>query len=156
MFSPGDVVVIPYPFTNQTRTKLRPVLVITAPDGQGDFIGLAITSKGYHANAIALTQPDMQTGKLPRPSWVRTDKVFTLNDSLMVNQDSGAGYGRAPARSPLRAMRQDRLPVAIVNYNKEARILRIWDGNSQRVACGEERTASIETRPDSGNRIGNR
>lgn len=84
MFSPGDVVVIPYPFTNQTRTKLRPVLVITAPDGQGDFIGLAVTSKGYHANAIALTQPDMQAGKLPRPSWVRTDKVFTLNDSLMV------------------------------------------------------------------------
>ncbi len=82
MFNPGDVVVIPYPFADQTRTKLRPVLVITAPDGQGDFIGLAITSKGYHA--LALTQSDMQAGKLPKPSWVRTDKVFTLNDSLMV------------------------------------------------------------------------
>ncbi|MGQ0594257.1 MAG: type II toxin-antitoxin system PemK/MazF family toxin [Gammaproteobacteria bacterium] len=84
MFNPGDVVVIPYPFTDQTRTKLRPVLVITAPDGQGDFIALAITSKGYHASAVALTQPDMQGGKLPKPSWVRTDKVFTLNNSLMV------------------------------------------------------------------------
>lgn len=84
MFKSGDVVVIPYPFTDQTRTKLRPVLVITAPDDQGDFIGLAITSKSYHPGAIAVTQPDMQTGKLPKPSWVRTDKVFTLNESMTV------------------------------------------------------------------------
>lgn len=84
MFEPGDVVVVPYPFTDQTRTKLRPVLMITAPDSQGDFIGLAITSRGYHTDAVALTQADMQTGKLPKPSWIRTDKAFTLNESLMV------------------------------------------------------------------------
>jgi len=40
MSEPGDVVVVPYPFTDQTRAKLRPVLVITAPDSQGDFVGL--------------------------------------------------------------------------------------------------------------------
>ena len=84
MFRPGDVVVIPYPFTDRTHTKMRPVLVITAADGHGDFIGLAITSKSHHADAIALKQRDMETGTLPKPSWIRTDKVFTLNDSLLV------------------------------------------------------------------------
>ncbi len=49
-------VVIPYPFTDQARAKLRPVLVLTAADGTGDFIGLAITSKSHHAGGIALGQ----------------------------------------------------------------------------------------------------
>jgi mRNA interferase MazF len=88
------------------------VLAITAVDSLGDFIGLAITSRGYHVDSVALAQRDMQTGKLPRPSWVRTDKAFTLNESLLVKdvgrvttdlvrQALPALCGKLGCRSPL-------------------------------------------------------
>lgn len=38
------------------RTKLRPVPVITAPDSQGDFMGLAITSRGYPVDSARITR----------------------------------------------------------------------------------------------------
>lgn len=84
MCKPGWIVVVPYPFSDSVQQKKRPVLVLTEPDDFGDFVGLAVTSKGHHAASVELNQQDMRTGSLPKPSWVRTDKVFTLNRSLAV------------------------------------------------------------------------
>ncbi len=81
----GCIVLIPFPFADPKSHKKRPVLMLTAPDGFGDFIGLAITSKGYHANAVTLVQDGMEEGLLPKPSWIRTDKVFTLSHEFIVN-----------------------------------------------------------------------
>ena len=41
---PGDLVGIPFPYSNLTTKKRRPVLVVTSPDRHGDFMGLAVTS----------------------------------------------------------------------------------------------------------------
>jgi len=58
--------------------------MLTPPDINGDFIGLAITSKGYHLGAVELDRPSMRLGTLPYQSWIRTDKVFTLAQYLIV------------------------------------------------------------------------
>lgn len=80
-----SIVLIPFPFSDSKSQKKRPVLMLTSPDGFGDFIGLAITSKGYHVNAVMLVQDDMEDGVLPKPSWIRTDKVFTLSHGFIVS-----------------------------------------------------------------------
>lgn len=82
MLSPGSIALVPFPFSDLKSSKKRPVLALTSPDGNGDFIALAVTSKGYHAGAIELNQDSMQSGVLPCRSWVRTDKVFTLSRHL--------------------------------------------------------------------------
>ena len=48
MFERGELVLIPYPFTNLSAQKKRPVLVLTTPDKLGDFIALPVTSRSYH------------------------------------------------------------------------------------------------------------
>ena len=84
MFSPASIVVLPYPFSDASQQKRRPVLVLTEPDGFGDFIGLAVTSRAHHEASVPLGQEDMLNGNLPKPSLIRTDKVFTLNQALVV------------------------------------------------------------------------
>jgi mRNA interferase MazF len=38
----GDLLLIPYPFTDVSASERRPVLALTAADAQGDFIALPI------------------------------------------------------------------------------------------------------------------
>jgi len=84
MFKRGNIVLVPYPFTDLSASKRRPVLALTAPDSYGDFIGLPVTSRPGHANAVAITQAEMAEGKLPAASWIRTDRIVTLSNSLVI------------------------------------------------------------------------
>lgn len=86
MLNAGSLVVLPFPFSDLRATKRRPVLLLTAPDGYGDFLAMAVTSQAGHPEGIALNQPDMQSGILPKASWIRTDKVVSLNRALVVKE----------------------------------------------------------------------
>jgi mRNA interferase MazF len=80
----GDLVLVPFPFTDLSSAKRRPVLVLTEPDGYGDFLAVAVTSRPHHHLAMAVNDNDMEQGKLPVPSWVRTDRIVTLSVALVV------------------------------------------------------------------------
>ena len=84
MFERGHVLVVPFPFSDLKASKRRPVLALTGPDRQGDFIALAITSRPHHAQAIAISEADLLTGSLPVASPIRTDRIVTLNSSLII------------------------------------------------------------------------
>lgn len=64
--------------------KHRPVLALTAPDSYGDFIALPVTSRPQAEHGIALAATDLARGHLPAPSWIRTDRIVTLNATLVV------------------------------------------------------------------------
>jgi len=67
-----------------SAAKRRPVLALTALDGFGDFIALPVTSRPQAEHGIALAPADLVRGRLPAPSWIRTDRVVTLNAALVV------------------------------------------------------------------------
>lgn len=83
MFEAGALVLLPFPFSDATTSKRRPVLALTAPDEYGDFIGMAVSSRSHHTNTVPLQNDSLIEGELPKPSWVRTDRVVTLNASLV-------------------------------------------------------------------------
>ncbi|WP_435549902.1 type II toxin-antitoxin system PemK/MazF family toxin [Desulfobacterium sp. N47] len=77
-YSPSDLVGIPFPYSDLKTKKKRPVLVITHPDGYGDFICVAVTSVPTPEYAVAIDDASMSAGNLPRQSWIRCNKLFTL------------------------------------------------------------------------------
>ncbi len=101
MLDAGSLVVLPFPFSDLRATKRRPVLLLTAPDGYGDFLAMAVTSQAGHPEGIALNQPDMKSGILPKASWIRTDKVVSLNRALVAKE-----VGRVSATVRLQAVRR--------------------------------------------------
>jgi mRNA interferase MazF len=83
MFEQGDLILIPYPFTDLSAQKKRPVLVLSKPDEFGDFIALPVTSRTYHKKSLPIAG-QLINGDLPKESWVRTDHIVTLNQSLVI------------------------------------------------------------------------
>ncbi|USE38674.1 type II toxin-antitoxin system PemK/MazF family toxin [Endozoicomonas sp. SCSIO W0465] len=79
----GIVVAIKFPFSDLSRAKLRPALVL-ADAGKGDFVLCQITSKSY-ADTLAVTieTDDFVTGLLPLTSFARPGKLFTAHGSLI-------------------------------------------------------------------------
>jgi len=84
MLERGDLLLVPFPFTDLSAAKRRPVLALTALDGFGDFIAMPVTSRPQAERGIPLLAADLVRGSLPAPSWVRTDRIVTLNATLIV------------------------------------------------------------------------
>jgi len=87
-FERGDVVLIPFPFTDLSGLKRRPVLVLSTATYNRrtpDFVVCGITSVlKPRPHAIPLLSSDMIRGTLPVESQIRPDKLFTLRQSLAV------------------------------------------------------------------------
>ena len=83
MLKPSDIVQIPFPFSDLTQQKRRPVLLLTAPDVFGDFLAAAVTSQSGHNDAILLQDEDLAQGQLPKASWVRATRLFSLNQGVV-------------------------------------------------------------------------
>src|SRR4051812_26307543 len=80
----GDLLLVPFPFTDLSAAKRRPVLALTSEDAYGDFIALPVTSRPQTGFGLPLAPADLVTGSLPVASWIRTNRIVTLNASLMV------------------------------------------------------------------------
>ena len=83
-YSPGDLVGIPFPYSDLKTKKRRPVLVMTHQDRHGDFICAAVNSVPTPEFAVAIDNTSLSKGDLPRQSWIRCDKLFTLSGSIIV------------------------------------------------------------------------
>jgi mRNA interferase MazF len=79
----GQVVLVPFPFSDLSRSKMRPAIVL-AEAGRDDWILCQVTSNPYgDEHAIPLTEKDFQSGSLRVTSYVRPGKLFTANASLI-------------------------------------------------------------------------
>jgi mRNA interferase MazF len=82
--SVGDVVIIPFPYSDLSQSKRRPALVL-AEVGRGDFLLCQITSKQYgDFHALPLSESDFISGGIKRDSFIRGAKLFTGNDALIL------------------------------------------------------------------------
>ena len=85
MFERGALLLVPFPFTDLSGNKRRPVLALTGPDRHGDFIAMPVTSRPQSDEfALLLRTTDLSRGSLPLASWIRTDRIVTLSSTLVV------------------------------------------------------------------------
>ena len=85
-FVKGEVVVVPFPFTDLSQTKRRPALVLAALPGD-DCILCQITSRAVRdADAIALDVGDIRQGSRDKPSNIRPNRLFTADTGVIVRR----------------------------------------------------------------------
>ncbi len=82
-FIKGDVVIVPFPFSDLTNAKRRPALVL-ATLTRNDLILCLITSQASNdPYAIAISSADFATGSLNRDSYVKANRLFTANEQII-------------------------------------------------------------------------
>ena len=83
-FVKGDVVVVPFPFSDLTSNKKRPALVIAKLTGD-DVILCQITSHvASDSYAIHLSDPNFITGTLRQESNIRPNRLFTADSNIIL------------------------------------------------------------------------
>jgi len=83
-FVKGDVVVVPFPFSDLSAAKKRPAFVVAALTGD-DVILCQITSKTVRDSyAIALADTDFASGSLHQDSNVRPNRLLTADSNIIL------------------------------------------------------------------------
>lgn len=88
----GDLILLPFPFTDLSAVKRRPALIVS-PDRfhqhSDDVILVAITSQvapSLGELEMPLRSRDMVLGHLPKPSVVKLAKIFTAHRGIIVKR----------------------------------------------------------------------
>ena len=83
-FVKGDIVVVSFPFSDLSASKRRPALVL-AKASENELILAQITSRSfYDAYAVEIDSNSFENGGLSVPSNIRTNKIFTAEDSIIL------------------------------------------------------------------------
>ena len=87
MFEQGDIVVVPFPFTDLSAAKQRPALVISKTEYNSkteDVITCGITSNLQNSDySVIIDNSSLAEGTIPTKSRIKVDKLFTISKLLV-------------------------------------------------------------------------
>jgi mRNA interferase MazF len=80
----GDIVLVKFPFSDLTSTKVRPALILSTAEFD-DYILCQITSSAYTSKKfVKITDNNIDGPGLHRnESFIRPDKIFTADKTLI-------------------------------------------------------------------------
>ncbi len=86
-FQQKEIVLLPYPFSDQKGVKVRPAIIISNNNfnkKSEDCIMLPLTSVIKEVSySVLITKEDLSFGNLLKPSRIRIDKIFTIRQNLV-------------------------------------------------------------------------
>jgi mRNA interferase MazF len=85
-FRCGDIVLVPFPFTDLSSAKRRPALLLRNLGEFGDWLCLPVTTRGAHRESMPLRDEDFADGALIHASWIRLDRPTLLSESIMLGR----------------------------------------------------------------------
>lgn len=90
MYKQGDILLIPFPYSDLSTTKQRPVLVLSNSRynlSHHDLVVAAITSNVTDREClIIITTNDLDEGQLRVESGIRADKIYTVSRRIVIKK----------------------------------------------------------------------
>jgi mRNA interferase MazF len=87
-YSQGEILIVPFPFSDLSAVKKRPVLVVSTKkynDSADDLVICGITSNLKNSNfSVLFDNKDLVSGKIPAPSRIKADKLFTIEKTKVI------------------------------------------------------------------------
>lgn len=88
MYAKGDIVLVDFPFSDNSSSKLPPAMVISSDlvHGTGDLMLMMMTSKKKDDGLSVEVKPTDLEEPLPLQSYLRCHKVFVLSGDLILRR----------------------------------------------------------------------
>ena len=87
MYRQGEIVIVPFPFSDLSSIKQRPVLVLSKNnynETAEDIITCGMTSNIKDSKySVLIENKNLIEGKIPKLSRVKVDKLFTINQDVV-------------------------------------------------------------------------
>lgn len=80
----GDIVLIPFPFSDLSGQKIRPALVLSKPHKGSDIIVVFITTKHKSGKDFAITVSPTKQNGIKVKSVIVCDKIATLDKKIVL------------------------------------------------------------------------
>jgi len=77
----GDVVVLPFPYTDFSSVKKRPAVVIATLKGQNVILAQITTNQRNDEDLVSLAKKDFASGSLSSDSFIMASLIFTADSS---------------------------------------------------------------------------
>ncbi len=88
MYKQGEIVIVKFSFTDGSEFKRRPALIVSNDlvNKTGDYLLVQITSKFANDSLTMMINDSDCLKKLPLQSYIRTHKIFTIHNSLIISK----------------------------------------------------------------------
>ena len=88
IFQQKELVLLPYPFSNQEGSKVRPAIIVSNDNFNKrceDCVMVPLTTViKDEPFSLIVTQDNLESGKLLKQSRIRIDKIFTIKKNLII------------------------------------------------------------------------
>ena len=88
IFQQKELVLLPYPFSDQGGSKVRPAIIVSNDNFNKrceDCVLVPLTTLiKDEPFSLMLNQDNLESGKLLKQSRIRIDKIFTIKKSLII------------------------------------------------------------------------
>ena len=88
IFQQKELVLLPYPFSNQEGSKVRPAIIVSNNNFNKrceDCVMVPLTTViKDEPFSLIINQDSLESGKLLKQSRIRIDKIFTIKKSLII------------------------------------------------------------------------
>jgi mRNA interferase MazF len=81
-YNPGDVVLVPFPFSDISSTKKRPALVLAVAERWGELVCTMLTSSPQYYNEVVILM--WKEAGLLKPTVARIHRIFTIDAQLVI------------------------------------------------------------------------
>ena len=90
IFKQKELVLLPYPFSDQVGSKVRPAIIVSNDNFNKrceDCVMVPLTTLiKDEPFSLIVNQDSLESGKLLKQSRVRIDKIFTIKKSVIIMQ----------------------------------------------------------------------
>ena len=92
MYNQREIVLVPFPYSNLSSFKRRPVLIVSNNDYNKkfqDILVAVITSNLYKDEySVSINNEDLELGMLPEQSIIKCHKLFTIEQRQVLKRFS--------------------------------------------------------------------
>jgi mRNA interferase MazF len=90
MMSQGDILLVPFPFSDQSGRKVRPVIVISNDrfnENSSDLLVVGVTSNiSKDRHTLNLDNKDLEEGKLFTKCCIKVENILRMDKQLVVKK----------------------------------------------------------------------